>query len=233
MAAPRKLFRIEEATGARPEGCVEDTPAALRHAEMMQEVAALRALLTATSIPARPSGKPMAAAGAATARLTSELNLIHGAISGAEYEIDGSHGGSAQPTHFTRIGHELDAIVNGTDAATQKILAVAEEIDQTANNLSAALKGKIEQDSAQDIQDLVIQIFEACNFQDLVGQRVSKVTATLKFVEDHIARMLDEIKNGPPAPDPSDPAQVLHGPRLAIDRGHVTQNEIDALFGES
>ncbi len=230
MAAPRKLFRIEETTGAQPADCVEDTPAALRHAEMMQEVAALRALLTATSIPARPPGKPVAAA---TARLASELNLIHGAISGAEYEIDGSHGGAAQPTHFTRIGHELDAIVNGTDAATQKILAVAEEIDQTANNLSAALKGKIEQDLAQDIQDLVIQIFEACNFQDLVGQRVSKVTATLKFVEDHIARVLDEIKNGPPAPDPSDPAQVLHGPRLAIDRGHVTQSEVDAMFGKS
>jgi chemotaxis protein CheZ len=228
MAAPRKVFRIEETAATRLERSIEHSPAALRHAEIMQELAALRALLSTVS-PRRP-GKPDAPAGAATARLASELNLIHGAISGTEHHRTGGTGSHAPAAHLTRIGHELDAVVNGTDTATQKILAAAEEIDQTANNLSAALKGKIEQEFAADIQDLVIQIFEACNFQDLAGQRVNKVMATLKFVEDHITRVLDEIKNIPPARP--DPAQVLHGPRLDIDRGHVTQGDIDAMFGE-
>ena len=35
-----------------------------------------------------------------------------------------------------------------------------------------------------------MQIFEACNFQDLTGQRVANVLATLKFVEEHVARLL-------------------------------------------
>ena len=39
---------------------------------------------------------------------------------------------------------------------------------------------------AHDIQDRVVQIFEACNFQDLTGQRVAKVVATLKFIEEHV-----------------------------------------------
>jgi chemotaxis protein CheZ len=92
------------------------------------------------------------------------------------------------------------------------------------------LHGKIEQGLAQDIQDLVIQIFEACNFQDLIGQRVTKVMATLEFIEDHITRVLEEIKNAPQARSGSDAAQHLHGPRLDIDPGHVSQSEIDAMF---
>jgi chemotaxis protein CheZ len=132
--------------------------------------------------------------------------------------------------HLTRIAHELEAVTIGTDQATQKILAAAEAIDQLANNLAAALKGKIEQDSAQDISDLVIRIFEACNFQDLIGQRVTKVMAILKILEAHVARVLDEIKNPQPALAGGIGADYLHGPRLDIDRGHVSQNDIDTLF---
>ncbi len=77
-------------------------------------------------------------------------------------------------------------MVSGTAQATQKILAAAEEIDQAADSLSAALKGRIEQGAAQDIRDLVIRIFEACNFQDLIGQRITKVMATLKPIEDQL-----------------------------------------------
>ena len=117
-------------------------------------------------------------------------------------------------------------MVSGTEQATQKILAAAEEIDIAANNLSAAFNGKIEQGVAQDIQDLVIQIFEACNFQDLIGQRVAKVLTAMKFVEDHIARVLEEIKTASVA------AAALHGPRLDGDRGHASQDDIDAMFAD-
>ncbi len=229
MAAPRKVFRIEETAATRLAQGIEDSTAALRHAEVMRELAALRALLTGPSDrrPGKSEG-PFSA----TQRLASELNLIHGVIGGSN---DAGPGGARlEAAHLARIGHELDAVLNGTEQATQKILTAAEEIDQTANNLSAALKGKIEQDFAQDIRELVLQIFEACNFQDLTGQHVGKVMATLKFVQDHITRVLDEIRSVPAAPMPAapplDPAQMLYGPWLAIDRGHVTQSDVDALF---
>ena len=124
-------------------------------------------------------------------------------------------------------------MVSGTAQDTQKILAAAEEIDQAADNLSAALKGKIEQDAARDIQDVVIRIFEACNFQDLIGQRVTKVMAILKSVEEHIARVVEEARHAPPSPLAADGLQYLHGPRLDSDRGHVTQAEIDAMFEDT
>ena len=226
MAAPRKIFRIEETAAARLD---RDTggsaSAAVPDTEVMQELRALRELLAA---PAPHSAKADGAPRSATERLTSELNLIAGAMGGGA-----GRGGNAPvgAAHLTRIAHELDAVTAGTEQATQKILAAAEEIDQLANNLSAALKGKIEQGLAQDISDLVIRIFAACNFQDLIGQRVTKVMTTVKFIEDHIGRVLDEIKSPPPARQPDDAAQYLHGPRLDSDSGHVTQSEIDALFG--
>ncbi len=98
----------------------------------------------------------------------------------------------------------------GTAQATQQILAAAEEIDQLADNLSAALNGRIEQELAQDIADSVLRIFEACNFQDLIGQRVAKVMKTLQT---------DEAVPMPPTDD----APALHGPRLDGDKGHMSQ----------
>jgi chemotaxis protein CheZ len=233
MAAPRKVFRIEETAGARlprrVAGAKESLPrhGEILQAKILQELAALQASLAAPPVhTAQADGSPRTE----TERLTSELNLIQGVIGGTEDDGPDGDGSPARTAHLTRTAHELDAVVHGTAQATQKILAAAEAIDQVANNLSAALNGKIEQGLAQDIQDLVIQIFEACNFQDLIGQRVTKVMATLEFIEDHITRVLEEIKNAPAARQSGDAAQHLHGPRLDIDPGHISQSEIDAMF---
>jgi chemotaxis protein CheZ len=227
MAEPRKVFRIEETAAARLARRIDGAQASLRHTEIMQALMTLRAAMAA---PASQAANGHAALGAATERLASELNLIAGAIAGPEDDDDGNDGAELDAAHLTRISHELTAVASGTEQATQKILAATEEIDQLANNLSAALKGKIEQGLAQDISDLVIRIFEACNFQDLIGQRVAKVMAAIQFVEDHIGRVLDEIKNAPPAKSSGGAVQYLHGPRLDTDSGHVSQAEIDAMF---
>ena len=227
MAELRKVFRIEQTAAARLEQCGEITPAGLRHDEIMRELTVLRAALAAAA-PRRSSAAAASERGG-VARLTSELNLIAGAIRGADGEDGGeiSEGNGADAaTPMSRVDHELHAVVNGTEQATQKILAAAEEIDVAANTLSAALDGKIEQGLALDIQDLVIQIFEACNFQDLIGQRIAKVMASLKFVEDHIARVLEEIKTASAA------GKILHGPRLDDDNGHASQGDIDAMFAD-
>jgi len=204
MAAPRKVFRIEETAPARLARQRGGSADSFRHGEFMQALAALRGV--------------MSAAPSSTAKSDG---VAHGERQWLGVEAE----------HLTRIAHELDAVTTGTAQATQKILAAAEEIDQLANTLAAALKGKIEQDLARDISDHVVKIFEACNFQDLIGQRVTKVMVTLKIIEDHVARAIDEIKKARPARAAADAADYLHGPRLDNDRGHVSQNEIDSMFG--
>lgn len=229
MPEPRKIFRIEEAAASRLNAATEDAQVPLRHAELMAALAGLRAMLA--DLAPQPAGRTAAVRDAEnTARLKSELYLIAGAIGGAALGRGTTVDAPAEPAPpLTRIAYELAEVVNSTERATQKVLAAAEEIDQVANNLSAALTGTYEQGLVQDIRDLVIGIFEACNFQDLAGQRIGKVLATLNFVEEHVSRMLEEIKN-PAVAARRDSAQYLHGPRLASDDGHASQAEIDAMF---
>jgi chemotaxis protein CheZ len=226
MPEPRKIFRIEQTTAAHLDQPADGAPSELPYGEIMRELRALRAALSVAA-PLRAAANGGHTSGRVT-DLTSQLTLIAGAIRGdGSAPVDASRQADAPAeAPLSRIDSELLAVVSGTEQATQKILAAAEEIDIAANNLSAALRGKIEQDLAQDIQDLVIQIFEACNFQDLIGQRVAKVLTAMKFVEEHIARVLEEIKTASVA------AAALHGPRLDGDRGHASQDDIDAMFAD-
>ena len=89
---------------------------------------------------------------------------------------------------------------------------------------------------AQDIQDHVVRVYEACNFQDLAGQRIGKVIATLVMVEEQLAVLIENSSNvsGAARPDkaagsPPD-GDLLNGPRLDGDGGHATQQDIDLMF---
>jgi len=213
MAAPRKVFRIEEMAAPR---LLRQTDGARPHAEVMQELNALRAMLAGASLSPAADAKGLRAD--EMHRLASALRFMHSAIS-----TTGPGHADGSPRAAARIADELQAVMQGSELATQKILAAAEDIDQAANNLSAAIKGDFEQGLAQDIRDRVIQIFEACNYQDLTSQRVAKVMAALGSLEREIARLLDELKR-------DDGAPPLHGPRLPNDRGHVTQSDVDWIF---
>ena len=208
MGEPRKVFRIEEIAAPRPTVSTADAVAIPGYTEIMRELSALRALVT----PSRPSAAANGPQRTGVARLASALASVQDALCGKQ------HPSRHDPAPMTRIAHELEAVSKGSEEATQKILAAAEDIDQAADNLTAALKHEIDRGLAQDIRDRVVQIFEACNFQDLTSQRVAKVMTALKEVEAEIARALAEI------------APAAHGPRLEGDDGHVSQRDIDVMF---
>src|SRR5262249_36342270 len=165
-------------------------------------------------------------------------DLIHEAIRRTKQDIGGLEVNAFIGPQMAPVGRELDALIAGTEQATQNILKSAEDIDQIANTMSSMLKGSYEQGLVQDLRDHVVKIFEASNFQDLTGQRIGKVIATLKFIEDHINRM-QEIwraaeRASPPFAAPPHPADLdkkfLNGPRLADDPGHASQADIDVIF---
>jgi chemotaxis protein CheZ len=196
MAAARSIFRIEQTAVMRPKPLADDAGDALaRHAEIMNALVALRAAIAEIAAPR--------------------------ASAGGTPRTDVQEKGS-RADDMMRARRTLDAVCRDSEAATQRILAAAEDIDQTANNLSAALKGRIEQELAQDIRDRAVQIFEACNFQDLIGQRLAAVLTALTSAEHHVAP--------PPVSDAPRIGPAVHGPRLDGDGGHLSQAEIDALF---
>ncbi len=144
--------------------------------------------------------------------------------------------GAKTGDQVSRVSRELAAIVTGPERATQEILQAAEDIDQSAHALATALKSGHEQGLAHDIQERVVRVFEVCNFQDLTGQRVSNVVATLKIIEERISRLFEiwqRVEHFRPTAadrDDGDERRFLNGPKLSDDRGHSTQTEIDQIF---
>lgn len=171
-------------------------------------------------------------------KLKVELDLIHDAISRTKREIAVLHGKSFNGEEMAKVNGELGAVVGGTEQATQQILEAVEAIDQAASALSKNISPDQQKLLSEEIQERVVAIFEACNFQDLTGQRISKVMQTMKFIEKHIIEMMeiwggvDAIKaHAPPIVDTREgDAKLLNGPKLDGDDGHASQNDIDALF---
>jgi len=138
---------------------------------------------------------------------------------------------------MARAAGELGAAVDAVAKATQKILQATEAIDDSAKSLGSAPKHQHEHGLAQDIQEHAVQIYDACNFQNLAGQRIAMVIATLGLVEEQIAAMLERCSDfGRPgdARPLAKPAggHPLNGPRLDGNSGHANQGDIDALFNE-
>lgn len=40
------------------------------------------------------------------------------------------------------------------------------------------------------MNEMIVRIFEACNFQDLTGQRITKVVRALSFIEERVDAMM-------------------------------------------
>lgn len=249
MPVRQKTFRIERVsrTNGRtaapsPAAPGSTTGAALQQHEVLAEIRALRDLIEQRAA-ASDGGHDSAAKDDQITigdlnKLKYETDSIHRAISRTMHELADLHFGAFAGGEGGRASRELDAVADSTEHATQQILEAAEGIDEAANTLSASVKQAQEQALASDIRDHVVRIFEACNFQDVSGQRIAKVLATLSFVEDRVSRMLeiwggrDAIKDYAAAqPALSSEPTLVNGPRLSGDSGHVSQQEIDAMFG--
>ncbi len=171
-------------------------------------------------------------------KLRNELKEIYDAIERTKVEILTIHQSGVNGMEISRVSDELGAIVEGTEKATETILESAESIDQIAADLVAALTSENHQGMVGDMQDQVIQIFESCNFQDLTGQRISKVVSAFGFIEERVIQMM-EIWGGVESfaeveamnrEDRAGDKALLNGPALNEDENVASQDDIDALF---
>jgi len=235
MGRRREIFRIEEIGGghvpAAPIAHAADT--GLRPAEVMAELRALR-----ETIAAQVATQMASSFGGRDAGFNPEIGSIQNAIKRTKLEIATLVLTSFTDPEMGRVSQELNAVIGGTETATHRILQASEEIEEAAKTLAAALKNIQDQDLARDILDQVTTLFEACHFQDLAGQRINKVIATLTFIEEHILRLMEiwggieefaEVKPAAEAERAKRP-ELLNGPRLETDEDCVTQREIDAMF---
>ncbi len=145
---------------------------------------------------------------------------------------------SLSPDHddsagIPRAGQELDAIVEATESATDTIMQAAEDLMSFDSDDFDEYKNHINTE--------VMKIFEACSFQDITGQRISKVVKTLNHVEDRVGKLIAILginaetatANGDkPILDPEaegfDSNDLLNGPALAGEG--IDQGEVDSLL---
>lgn len=217
-----------------------DDDATRRHDELVAEIKALRVLVQPKDDAQRMLESYQVQI-AEMQKLKSELVIIHNAITRTKQEIATLHVTGFHGQSMSRMTHELDAVVNGTEQATQSILAMVEDIDQLASTMIEQGKDDTDKQIGREIQDRVVKVFEACNFQDITGQRISKVVKALQHIEAKVDGLLaafgDEMtkhrKDEAAQPEaskqdaPSDQA-LLNGPQLP--QAAKGQADIDALF---
>ncbi|NVJ69735.1 MAG: protein phosphatase CheZ [Alphaproteobacteria bacterium] len=158
-----------------------------------------------------------------------ECRSLSDYISNARKEIAALQPGDLESARIPRAGLELDAIVQQTEEATNTIMEAAEEImgldpDDKDNYVATS-------------QDAVMRIFEACSFQDITGQRISKVVETLSHIETRVMELRDllgvteqDIEEAKEAAGPvSEDRSLLSGP--ALEGEGINQTEVDALMG--
>ena len=208
------------------------------HDEIMTELRALRSLVKPAEQVTAQMIDAYKAQIAEAAKLKGELDLIYDAINRTKQEIATVHVTGFEGPEMVRVTNELDAIVGGTEQATDRSSRTPRRSTRWRTTLVARLKDEQNHALVQDMQERVIKIFEACNFQDLTGQRITKVVGTLKFIETHIVRMMEiwggleafkDIEAETIAAREGD-ARLLNGPKIAGEAGHASQDDIDALF---
>jgi chemotaxis protein CheZ len=221
-----------------PVGANDSHASVMRHAELMSELQTLRAMMKPAAEISNDAISLFKKEISEAFQMKAELDAIQEAIQRTKLEIATLHGSSFETAQMARVTGELDAIVSGTETATQQILEAAEMIDDHALTIQSSAKTARVRGMGSEIQEKVVRIFEACNFQDLTGQRITKVVSTLTFIEDRIDRMI-EIWGGmekfrditPDLPDaPEGDRALLNGPGLAGEEGRASQDDIDALF---
>lgn len=159
-------------------------------------------------------------------RLFAELTRLARFIEAAKRDIAALHPDEIRQKHLPTATDELDAIVAATAEATGAILDAAEKLTAIGSTAGPGV--------SDQITDQVTRIFEACTFQDITGQRITKVVKTLKQIEAKVADLVHAFGDAPAprrragTPAAAGDAELLNGPQLP--GAAASQSEIDAFF---
>ena len=154
--------------------------------------------------------------------LVGVLQYLSDHIRATRAEIGAIKGGAGGDQLFGSTADELEEIVTETARAANRIMDAAEAIEGVASKVDPA--------SAAALTDAVTNIYEASSFQDITGQRITKVVRALQSMESKLqslASAFGPVEGDVPALAEGD-AALLNGPQLS--GGATSQDDIDALF---
>jgi chemotaxis protein CheZ len=169
-------------------------------------------------------------------KVYADIEALARYINTARAEIADLRPQDINSEHLPAATDELTAIVGATEQATHTIFEAVEGIE--------ALTEKMDPEVAEQVSAAITSVFEACGFQDITGQRITKVVTALQKVESRVDALLqafgDDIKvdGAPRTPEKKTKApsgaparpdeELLNGPQLP--ENAISQDDIDALF---
>ncbi len=161
------------------------------------------------------------------------LQSLSGFISTMRQEIVALRPQEISREYIPAATDELDAIIESTETATNVILDATEVIEQ--------LQGQLPSEAAAVLSEATTKIYEACNFQDITGQRINKIVGSLREIEMRVFKLTEtfdsarqaEVQAGEAAFSEAEKTEItdqdlLNGPQLP-DKAKK-QDEVDALF---
>jgi chemotaxis protein CheZ len=165
-----------------------------------------------------------------TDRVRVDLVEMMNAITRTKSEIAAMQPADSQRSQFDSASVELSSIVDSTEKATSDILAAAERVQEIAWTLR-------EQGVDATVCDLIdaqaTEVYTACSFQDITGQRTRKVIEVMRFLEARIHAMikiwrLDDLEHVPAG------SGVPSAPQVRGEQGQgdrLQQVAVDKLIG--
>ena len=165
-------------------------------------------------------------------KLYAEIEQLAIYIQRAREEIASLRPDEITAEHLPVAGEELEAVIGATENATNTIMESVETIE--------TLTDQMPREVSEKVVDAVTQVYEACGFQDITGQRIKKVVTTLTQIEEKVHALLGAFgqdsqidaaraKAEKPKTDaPLSDADLMNGPQAA--EAAISQDDIDALL---
>ena len=132
--------------------------------------------------------------------------------------------------HIANARDELDAVIAHTEAAADRIMDVGERL--------GAMAAGSEGPSGEELAALSTEIYEASTFQDITGQRVTKVMGVLGHLEERLTALAELIGDHEVEEEVAtvfdesgevvNPDALTHGPQLETEAN--SQDDIDAIL---
>ena len=169
--------------------------------------------------------------------LKKELVGLFKYIQRVRQEIAAIHHPADDDNQFVSMAEQLDAIVEATEEATDTIM---EAVESNADMIMALRKGTTDPEQRAMLDKIETNgntVFEACSFQDITGQRITKVARSVTYVEERVNSLIEiwgksevEKIKVKPTREKSEDEKLLSGPQLKKDA--MVQNDIDALLAD-
>ncbi|PCI42504.1 MAG: hypothetical protein COB46_00530 [Rhodospirillaceae bacterium] len=168
-------------------------------------------------------------------QLRHELSGLLTYITRVRQEIASISRPADEEHHFNSMADQLDAVIKATDDASNTIMNCAEKNDEAVRALKKSIKDPAQLALLDQVTNNSMDIIQACSFQDLTSQRVTKVARSITYVEDRVAALaevwgkeeLDKVEVE--GTHKSEDEKLLNGPALDPSQS-IDQDAIDALF---